>query len=458
MTRQLKTEAILKGLLFALLILMLSAQIFAERGLFADGSFQLLNLLNFENTRPLSSNNVNLFHELVTSNNEPSRYFAYISTELPTVIALRLGATNLHLLTYLFSSWLLFVPLLFWGLSLWVLRSDALFWPFVVIFSTVYFGSNFFIIGEYNIALGFSAFALALMLRCKTPSKAEFLLLAVTAFLSILSYASTIFFGIFLAALALKKRQHEKTKLIRLTWLLLSLLFFLSTLGGLWGYLYPAHPENLQRSHDFGILVENIPFWATLIYIALLIYVFLSGTKAWRHTLSMMLIGFAILFYLIPLKATPFIAYSARVFIALTFFLLTLLLSWTRFYASKKIGAATRSKNYQTLRHSIIPIFSFFCALSILDIQSSFEFRHYLDSITETLDTHSGLLRYETYLENTPGDAVYGWTWTPPSLSLLLRKNEDAGLIIAPAYQQGRWQPFDPFVAIPDLSRYYKKR
>jgi len=47
----------------------------------------------------------------------------------------------------------------------------------------------------------------------------------------------------------------------------------------------------------------------------------------------------------------------------------------------------------------------------------------------------------------------YGWPWTNPSISLLLREDASRSIILNARDYFG-WQPFDPYAATPDLSAY----
>ena len=53
-------------------------------------------------------------------------------------------------------------------------------------------------------------------------------------------------------------------------------------------------------------------------------------------------------------------------------------------------------------------------------------------------------------------DKGYIWSWTNPSLSLVLRQDESKAIVLNRRNFRG-WQPFNPKVNIPDISKYYSK-
>jgi hypothetical protein len=456
MTINARAELITRYSVFAVMAAVLFVQILARRALFADGSFQLLNLLEVENARFLHPGGtaIGLFHELVTRNNEPSRFFTYLFTELPTILALRAGVTDLNVLINVFSSWMLAAPLLFWGIALWKVRKEILFWPFVMMFAFVYFNGNFFIIGEYNLAFGLEACCLALLLRKEANTPIDYAVLFASAFLSIMSYPSSMFMGALLGGLSLAKLKHEPSRAMRYFWIALVVCFAVSIADGVWNYVAPALPENAEKAHDLKALMDDLQFWVVLVCAVLMGSSYVIRAREWSGMTAILLAGIAFVFLVGDLHATPAVGFRTRAFTAPVFFGFGVAVSLFKKFAAK-LSVNESGENPYPAQYFALPVFALFVVLSFLDIQSSIEFRRYLGDYSRVVNTHSGLLRFEDSIARIPNTDIYGWDWIYPSLGLLLRKNTDSAVILDPDFQRGKWKPFDPAVSVPDLGRYY---
>ena len=92
--------------------------------------------------------------------------------------------------------------------------------------------------------------------------------------------------------------------------------------------------------------------------------------------------------------------------------------------------------------------------LALIDIYQSFQFRSFVESIRNEVNSQSGLVALEaTTIPASPG-SNYDWHWTYPSMSLLLRSDASRAILLNPV--DNGWQPFDPTVAVPDLRLYYR--
>ncbi|HEU0117626.1 MAG TPA: hypothetical protein VFR09_03235 [Alphaproteobacteria bacterium] len=447
MPRSINKEQILKCAVAMILFAMFAFQAMALRGIFADGSYQLLNLLLFEQN---PSANGSLFAELVTRNNEPSRFFAYILMEFPTVIALRLGMTDLKGLMYLFSSWLQLAPLLLWGLAFWKLRRDFLFWPFLAMFTAVYFNGNFFSIGEFNVTFGLTAACLAYILKPERITKVDTAMLSAAAIASVMSYGSTMFFGVLLCGLTLWRFRQDR----RILWLPLAAIFLASAGVGLWNYLNPTQPENLASASNPLLLLHDPQLWFTFVFVALIAPIAMVRDAQWRSAFILALFISIIGFLLMGLHAPPFVDYMARAFTAMGFLALAIALCWFELFGKKRFPALKKLET-NPWQYFALPTFALFTLMCVLDIGDSIEFRAYIDDFSRVVNSHHGLLRYEDSIMFLPNNNLYGWTWTYPTMALLLRENTDKAVVIEPWFQKGRWQPFDPRTYVPDLSPYY---
>jgi hypothetical protein len=438
MRRRFATDHLLKNLTFALLALMVGAQIIVWRPLFADGAFLLMRILD---TRT--------FHDT----NEPSRIFDYWFTQFPLVAAISLGVTNLHILTYIFASWMIVCFMMFWGLALWVLRKDFLFWPFLALFLIAYFNGGFFTVGEYNLDYALTALCFALMLRRRENSPAIYVLLLFAAALSVLTYASTMFLGIVLVAVALIKLRRESRPKMKVYWLSLTAIFLISVAIGWWGYLYPNHELNKARAIYAIVVLYDRQFWVPVIVTALTALQLLIPSRTTREIIFLIMMAIAVIALTGIFLPPPTLDFAVRAYTGMVLCGGFAVLAAFRFGGYRWLLSLRQLAEFDPVRHCAIPVFALLVALSFFDFQRSKDFGPYLDSFREQVNSHTGILPWEASMATVPNDRVFGWSWTYPSMSLVLRRDAKAA-IISNARANTEEQPFDP-ARPPDLSHYY---
>jgi hypothetical protein len=123
--------------------------VYVARGLYADGAYFLFSILSS--------------HGFV--DDDKPRLFALLITQVPLVMAMKIGINDLNLLIRLHSFGLIIFPLVFWLAALKIQMKTELFWIFVAEFSVSYLCSGFFAIGEYNLCYSMAAFSAAIILK-----------------------------------------------------------------------------------------------------------------------------------------------------------------------------------------------------------------------------------------------------------------------------------------------------
>ncbi len=198
------------------------------RCLYADGSFQLTETLKAGGFVALAKN----------------RECASYIFQLPVVIAMKLGVTNLHALELLFGVGC-FLP---WPISLMCCRwlAPRQFWLAMLGCAVGYLNAGFMPVGEYNIAHCFFWPVLFAILFAKPLKPVAAAILVVSAVILLLSYESLLFLGPPLALLAVWRAAREDDKPWGKTVLVLAALLLLSAAGiALDGILHPECPNNL---------------------------------------------------------------------------------------------------------------------------------------------------------------------------------------------------------------------
>jgi hypothetical protein len=432
--------AISKPGVFIIIGLVLLLQMFALRGLFADASNTLVFLLVQEKFYILDS----------------SRFAANWFTQFPVLLAIKAGVTDLHALTFLFSSWLLLAPALFWLLALWRLRADIFFWPFVLLFVFVFYGTGFFAIGEFNFSFALSAFCLAGLLARGSWKRSDYVLLPVAALLLIASYASTLFIGplSFIAAI-LRGRETDIRRERNFSYLLAG-IFAASSMMGLWAVLHPAFPGNMEGAAHFGNVRHDREFLLLLtamILLGLNIFIRQRNAKIIVSTFVCLIAG---IFIVRPIfLAPPNASYNIRAYASLVLWLAGLCFVGFRFFG-RPLHKKIFEKNSNRPIFYIVPICTLLGVLSIFDMRASLALGRYIEGARVAVNSATGYIRYEDSFAKIPGSALYGWSWTNPALSLILRKDAN-GAIVLNAADYGGWQGFDARTELPDLQRYYAR-
>lgn len=165
----------------------------ACRGLFWDGAAFLVNIIDS-----------GTFHDFY-----PARAHVGYITQLPVVIALKLGVTNLERLAMVQTAALFALPVGLYHFAMLRVRHDPLLLSIVmVVIALVYMPTSFFIIGEYNALYAAVTAVFAIVLTVDTRyRRSDAYLLCALAVMSVRSYEAMAYFGPLLAAAMLWWRR-----------------------------------------------------------------------------------------------------------------------------------------------------------------------------------------------------------------------------------------------------------
>lgn len=141
---------------------------------------------------------------------DPQRLFMIAASQVPVVIALKLGLTDLKWLVPIYSFTLLAVPALFYSLALLHARhdEDLLGWVIGAI-ALVFLPSCLFSIGEYNMPYAAVVLAATYLASPRALSAREDAVLLLTAVFLLRAYEMMLFLGPLLAALAIRRLPPE---------------------------------------------------------------------------------------------------------------------------------------------------------------------------------------------------------------------------------------------------------
>ncbi len=141
---------------------------------------------------------------------DPQRLFMIAASQVPVVIALKLGVTDLKWLVPIYSFTLLAVPALFYSLALLHARHDENLLGWVVgAIALVFLPSCLFSIGEYNMPYAAVVLAATYLASPRALSAREDAALLLAAIFLLRAYETMVFLGPLLAALAVRRLPLE---------------------------------------------------------------------------------------------------------------------------------------------------------------------------------------------------------------------------------------------------------
>ena len=401
------------------------------RGLYADGADFLVKILVAKNFYFLNA----------------SRRFTEILTQLPVVLAIKGGLTKLSLLIFIHSFALVIIPVIFWVISLWRLYDDDLFWPMFVLFSIIHFNFDFFAIGEYNVAYSLVALSIAILSARAEITSFWAAVALFAAICLIASYEALLFLGPLLAVLACRRLVTERpllTGLVKSTLVLCLVCYLCAAIIAAFSIWHPRDPAVFADAVDMRYNARNSLLLLSATF-ALAYGLSLFSSVSARRLATVIAISTLVALAWPEFWSAPAMQYSSRVIggiVILLFGVIVLLGRPISNYLHLDLEPLASANVYYSL--------SLFFVLLISDVTRSIQFMDYLDNFQKEVRSHAGLIPLEATNLSSHRDGVFGWEWTHPTLSILLRDNARQGVILNSSNE-----PFDPKGSIPNLSSYY---
>ena len=317
-----------------------------------------------------------------------------------------------------------------------------------MLFCLVYYGTNFFAIGEYNLCFALAVYCFVGLVLPLSPNRFYRAALLVAAMLMPLEYPATLFLGSLLFGLVVVKPASEWNGAPFIYKLSLGLFFLLSVMTAVWEIILPRDPGNFASAKDYAVLFEDIQFWGTLGYSLVLMVLFFVRWQGLRLLCPLLCVGLLFLITSNPLGDQPFTSYNIRAHMALTLAFLGVGLWWFRTRSSRAIE--NRSSPVAMLAMVL------FVMLSVFDVVLSVDYADYIEAFRNDIDQKTGLIPYEmSEVPLIPDSDRFSRAWTFPLMSIVLRDSAQKAIILNPAGYRG-YEPFDPHKNIPDLDLYYR--
>jgi hypothetical protein len=413
---------------------------FSHRGLFADGSYYLVKVVQQQD-----------FYVVF-----PPRKLVQALQQAPVIPLVRMTTLSLAELGKVHSLSMLLIPILLCAVCWPILPPERKSW---IIFPILHLtigvsASSFAAVGEAAIAAGyFWPLLFLLLFRTRRPiSQALFLLLCLAAFW--LHEAAIVLMPVLLLVCWL--RLKEARSLREQAFLALSAILILSIIAyEIRWFIYPYRPDELSsylENLTAGFFVAgygrvNLPaVTGALALVAIssvvILQIFKPAEVAARGSLPVVIVFAcwallaALCAWFVDAAFAPYLQFQARYHPVFVSALLAL--------------AAIAANHWQSLEHAItrppvLIVTLALCFAQILwDVAATTRWRSYLDDFRARLANSTGLIPWEQTLDT--GDPVKDreWrllAWQMPAMSLIFADGMRIRSIIANPV--GHWQPFD---------------
>ncbi|HEY0879474.1 MAG TPA: hypothetical protein VGE10_13585 [Zeimonas sp.] len=429
-------------MLLAVVVIAVSG-VLVSRGLYADGALFLLNILKDKGYW----------------NYDPARSFAQIVTQSPVVLALWLGMRDIDLLVHAHSVGLIVLPLLAWLAALMLAARTPLSLPLTLAFSVSYLTTGFFAIGEFNLTYALSALCFTLLLRGELGIVAS-IALVLSALTLTRAYEAMLFLGPLLFLISIRRLLEDRGRDRRSTTVaIVSASFFFAAASALaaWSVLHPRDPGNLAGATNFGQVIGTAQFK----YVAFMLAVYAAHRVLDRVAYQGLLVLVALIASLVYLMNAGFwssveVHYAFRTVSGL---LLFAVLSWTSLdVLAKRAFSWLNPASPRVAARSALTVYSLFIGLGTAFLVNTFQFGAWVRSFESSAIEATRWVPFDD-TDVYAGGGVYdrfSWPWANPTLSLILRGDNRAGILNHSEYEG--WQPFEPETMPTDPMAPYSRR
>ena len=421
------------------------------RGLFVDGHSLLLAMLEEQGF-------VMFFDQ---------RLYLMVLTQVPALLAIKLGVKDTELLARLLSLGLFVVPTAFYYAALFRARRDPLVLAAVVgAIAVVYMPTSFFIAGEFNSLCAIAIFTATLLATGERLTLRDGLLVAATALLALRSYELTAFLGPLLAGLvAWRVVASGWRTYTAVLYALAAILFVASGVIGGEAMINP-HKDGFVG----GAIVNALNFWRNLQFVLPLIALAILAVTALAAPRKLQSRGIFLwpAFLLVVLAASPLLwltggdirpfpkaQYESR--IAATVLAAIIAVAIVTVAAAPRMLARSLEtvRRPEVMRSVLLLQFAALLAALPVDLFLTELWRQSEAKFQETIVTRRGFIPAEETVFVQEPYRHFVENWTLPTQSLVLRRKSGDAIVLPPKDYRG-WQPFEPTTGhLPDTRGFY---
>jgi hypothetical protein len=395
------------------------------------------------------------------------RLYAMILGQIPVVIGVKLGITDLHWLSRLLSLGLFGLPTIFYFAALRRVRHDAVLLAVVLAaIGAVFYTTSFFIVGEYNTLYGMMILAAAVLATADRPTVRDGLILALIGFLALRTYEGALYLAPIVAAMILWRIWSATQRPFWPT------VLYLTAVGCLCGGFVIALDSILvpwDAEHRDEAATTIVNFWQNMQFVLAL---FTALTVAiwgllrpadlvtarpylWAST-WIVLLALSPLLGLTEGQVRP-LAKSQYVSRTMGGGVISAIIVAMWVYAAdfgQRLPVVQAMRTPAAGRNLLALSVALFVAVHPSDFYLTATWSRYLDAFRATVQARGGLIPYEETPLATRPHILLVENWTIPSSSLVLRATRHDGVVLTPKSFK-EWQPYNPAEGYPDLGRYF---
>ena len=390
-----------------------------------------------------------------------NRRFANLVTEIPVVLALRAGVTDVGVASRLFGAGVYLPLIVSLGLCIWLARERLALMLFPLLSAVaVTANTDFLIISESNVLVALFWPLLFLFTLRREWSGWTFVLAFVLAGPTLLCYESMVFIGPIVLGLAVwraaeMRRANDAVRARR--FLFLAYYFAMGIAVAAWWIWHPRNETNfrsfLRATRFYQDGLGHVHWLGILSFVGLALIAAALLFRKWPSILGWVLVAaFAVAcaFAAVgpamwPSSFAPMLHAQARVLNAYLAPLLGIgyLLAWRR------------PMRPERLRHAFAIVTILAAAQLMWHAVAARRWTEYLDAFRAEVATRRGIVPHqETVLVRERYNLIFT-TWTAPVMSILMAPGGRVQAMIQSPHPT-EWQPVYPekIESLPDLSRY----
>ncbi len=383
----------------------------------ADGSFQLVRVLATEEVWGLDE-----------------RILGAWAHQLAVVIAVRTGVTDTHVLSILLGVGHFVVPAIAWSLAIVLSRTDRLVCFAVAMTAGLSSGATWFIsVNEIVLAAPLTVLVAVLLWQSRPWRRRDVVLAVAASAVLVACYETAVLTGSVLGAWAGWRTVHGRSlRLERLGCATVAALSFLSVGVAFHGTRAGANPTHSQSFLYHVVSLEPWPFYAALAGIATVF----GALAVWRDgpapRVALALGSCALVVAVAGFEPSAFTGLQVRGGVALASFALEVLLFglWINRRHSGTTEPDLDDLHYGRGIASVLtalPVL-FVASMVAVNLQPLRSWSQSLQAFRNEVDQRQGVVLAVDALPN--GRRAVLWGWTASSLSLLVRSDPSAGVLV----------------------------
>ena len=364
---------------------------------------------------------------------DPGREFMQFISQFIAVSSVYLGLTSsFAVISTMLTFGYQFIPAIMLSAALVLKKENQIFSNlirllsiFVLVFASATMSESYFATSLFLLLL---VLARSPELKSKIELQVALLILLVVSVRSYDSYS--LYSIVILITLFTKNTSNAKSFLLMKTaWIVVAAISLLS-----------ASYFSIKRHSVFGVEQFQQFFGSQNMLLAGIILFIMTTGKVSKVANVILVFVLSVTIFVITTDFGLGMQFANRIMVSNFVFFMTLVFSFPFFYKRNL------RMNWNPLALSLILVLGF---------SQSTTWKNFKDDFKYVVNSNSGLVSFENSGIDSTEFEKAGWSWTNPSLSLVLRQSEDSAIILPPSNYSG-WQPWDPTQQVPPLDKRFK--